>query len=598
MNTAAGVLEKTRSLAEPVRRSTLMARPIAGSGLSQFFEIDLKSGGSRAVVPIGEMLETLEGLKANSNWFGEFLANRTGHASVGTAKFPNSPMSWLNLARAHMNAIEFEHARVALEKALELDPANPTVLKTAGRLSALEGKMDEAEEAYRNCLDSGFDYEAVEAIAAIQLARGDFTQAIEELERADEVEPSHGSLQMYLGVAYLSLEKWGKAIAHLRKATSLEPSSESFNMLGVGHHLAGNAKKAERSFRSAIQLDMSDPEPVLNLAKLLNASQRWTDSVAPLESLLTRFPDHWVTRDLLGVAEFHIGNVSNALRHFEWIKLAIERGDVDAKLGPILNNVAVCHLNMGDIETAESLLRKCAEDEKLVNVDALFNLARLLIDSGQLRAAGKFVSRIEEKYPESKQFKQASAEFAFANEDYDLAANVAEDILSDFPFDPDAAAMLSAVQTDFMGRFADAEQLLRKAWKRSPRHQILANNLAYSLILQGKLAEAEVILASVDWDAGTSGSIAKATEGLLRIKQGLVREGSALYNSAASSMPSRRKKFKDLILQKKELEIARHFWGQENLKEARRHLEKALSYQPASRMYHRQAVALAEQVLR
>jgi DnaJ-class molecular chaperone len=75
---------------------------------------------------------------------------------------PNSAMAWHHLALASSQQGNWiSRAVMAIERACELEPMNPSYLKQAGRIFALAGQNERARQYYRQAIEWGEDDPAV-----------------------------------------------------------------------------------------------------------------------------------------------------------------------------------------------------------------------------------------------------------------------------------------------------------------------------------------------------------------------------------------------------------------------------------------------------
>ncbi len=123
---------------------------------------------------------------------------------------------------------KWEGAEADLQRALELDPSNATVLNYLGyswidRGIHLEEGMDLIRQAVALDPDSGH---IVDSLGWAHFKAGDYQEAVEYLERAVELLPGDAVLNDHLGDAYWHAGRRKEAGFQWRRALKLDPDTE------------------------------------------------------------------------------------------------------------------------------------------------------------------------------------------------------------------------------------------------------------------------------------------------------------------------------------------------------------------------------------
>ena len=104
-------------------------------------------------------------------------------------------------------------------------------------------------------------------IAYVQLGKPDL--AIEDFEKAIEIDPDVASAYVNLGQAYNILGDYAKALEAFNKAISLDPSDcRAHNNRGIAYAKLGNRKEAIEDFNSAIAINPEDGRAYFNRSLL------------------------------------------------------------------------------------------------------------------------------------------------------------------------------------------------------------------------------------------------------------------------------------------------------------------------------------------
>lgn len=179
------------------------------------------------------------------------------------------------------------------------------------------GNDERAVEHYRQAAEQSKG--AVRAhleLAAIYRAQGEQDKALDILQRAHALNPSHGEvLKEYARQALLM----GKDALALEKATDgLKQNPQDVRLLnirGVANDRAGDHKEAQEDYRAALGFStfpMDREYTTNNLALSLVADGRYAEAVKLLEAALPKAQNKAVLRQLLALAYGAGGNADKA----------------------------------------------------------------------------------------------------------------------------------------------------------------------------------------------------------------------------------------------------------------------------------------------
>ncbi|KAJ2745035.1 Superkiller protein 3 [Coemansia sp. BCRC 34301] len=230
------------------------------------------------------------------------------------------------------NAADAEHL---YRKCLEVDPGNSQAILGLGLSLCALGNYDECRQLLMASLEKDKDnHLALGAMGYIQLVQGDVSGAVEYLQQAIAVEPSHAGHHVSLGKAYWQLgDEWQRdkqyAYASWIGAAKLDPSvSEAFSGLGKWYLQHGDDRnRAKKCFAKAVDLDHANGEAGQALAELYLAEG--SDDLC--EELLVRATEvkhdqHWAWK-LLGFLLLRQDNHERAIVAFR-NSLSLDRMDV------------------------------------------------------------------------------------------------------------------------------------------------------------------------------------------------------------------------------------------------------------------------------
>ena len=124
----------------------------------------------------------------------------------------------------HLNDAIRSQKRIASAR-----PDSAGVLNDLGNLLTLAGRLEEAEEAYRQALAVAPDDSTTHYNLALMLRLdGRRRQAVRELERAVELDPDDAWGHYQLGVMLEEKDKSARAARHFARAFVLDPSLTEF----------------------------------------------------------------------------------------------------------------------------------------------------------------------------------------------------------------------------------------------------------------------------------------------------------------------------------------------------------------------------------
>jgi Tfp pilus assembly protein PilF len=181
----------------------------------------------------------------------------------------------------------------------------------------LEERRTKADYHYK--LAFGYLFDPNQAVRDAELA-------LQECQRAIDVDPDHAEAHFLYGLILMGRERYLDAVAHYQRAIAVKPD----------FYFAHN-----------------------NLAATYLAMERWDDAIAVLEPLV--LSPYYTTRHTglnnLGWAQYKKGNLAVAKKHFT---AAIAQSP---KMCPPHNNYAQVLIDEGNLEKAEEILnetiRKC-----------------------------------------------------------------------------------------------------------------------------------------------------------------------------------------------------------------------------------------------
>jgi putative PEP-CTERM system TPR-repeat lipoprotein len=180
----------------------------------------------------------------------------------------------------------FDGARVRAEKVLSLDSRNvPAQILKANALAGvrdLEKALIQIEQAI--AIDPKHS-PTFTALGAVQVARGEDTEAETAFRRAIDLEPKSVNARLALGNFHWSRNRLAEAEAAFAEANSLEPRNRLANRALATFYLASGRAQSAEPFLIVLAEENRDPESRLSLADYYVVLNRFDDALKTLEPL-------------------------------------------------------------------------------------------------------------------------------------------------------------------------------------------------------------------------------------------------------------------------------------------------------------------------
>lgn len=238
--------------------------------------------------------------------------------------------------------------------------------------------------------------EAQIQVAKIQIANGQYPEAVRLLGSALELDPSSDEAYRALGRAQLLSGNAEQAIAAYRKAIEIDSHSWlNHNALGAACLRLGRTKDAEQAFRKAMELAPLIDDNYTNLGNAYLQSGRVREAVGFYEKAVALGPDA-INYSNLGTALFYLGkyrasvpiflkavkldsrsetlmgNLADAYRwsdqsgkatetYFRAVVLGCQYLDTNPRDADTRGRLAVYYAKMGDFENARASIRLARE---------------------------------------------------------------------------------------------------------------------------------------------------------------------------------------------------------------------------------------------
>lgn len=217
----------------------------------------------------------------------------------------------LNLGNVRAALGDLEGGVAELSRATELAPSDPTAYDNLGQLLMLQGRISEAEAAWRHALTIEDSPRLRTALATAVAATGRLGEAAGLLHQALALDPQYGAAWAQLGAVLLLRGDLASAGEALATAKRLHPDD-----LGPRRHLAlallalGRTDEAVVELGELVRLAPDDATSRVDLAVLHLAAGRAAPALTQLDRALEATPDDGRARLHRAFALREVGRVT------------------------------------------------------------------------------------------------------------------------------------------------------------------------------------------------------------------------------------------------------------------------------------------------
>jgi Flp pilus assembly protein TadD len=247
--------------------------------------------------------------------YREYMAERAA-AEAEEVEEDDGPTFEEKLAAAHRShrAGDAEQAMRLYFDAFRLDPMDARAHAGIAYLQ-LARQPERAEEVLLKVIETNPDSTmAYVGLGLAKLAQNEADAAAAYLEQAIALNPDSANAHDAYAVVLDSLQLYGDAQVHARRASELAPRNSAIvNNYGIASLLAGDPQSAEKAFRGAISYEPRDPAYRNNLGIALGRQGRYADAMKAFRSAGST----QAAENNLGYAYYMNGLLDDAVAHYE-----------------------------------------------------------------------------------------------------------------------------------------------------------------------------------------------------------------------------------------------------------------------------------------
>jgi putative PEP-CTERM system TPR-repeat lipoprotein len=259
-----------------------------------------------------------------------------------------------------------------------------------GKLLYDQNNLAQAEEYISGLLQTvpGFA-PARKLLAAIQLQRGNATEALETLAPLAHEETIDSEAASLLSKAYLVTRDYDRAVFYMNKVASDDPEGRFRDDLATGYMQAGKSEKAIEILEETVSQQPKALRPKVLLLYSHIQLRRWDAALALAKDMLAEDPDNPVLHNAIGAVYLWKQDYAAVRRH---IDTALELAP-DFEAARI--NLAALESAEGNKESARRLYEQTLANEP-ENVDAIMALAKILLEADEVEQATHYLMRARE----------------------------------------------------------------------------------------------------------------------------------------------------------------------------------------------------------
>jgi len=218
---------------------------------------------------------------------GTAIANATEATNIDSRNYQN----WIALGQVYGSIVSlgvegsYESAKSAYNRALELNPHNPSIYLTLARLEATKGDIGAAREHIDTAIKEKSNYTAaVFFLSQIEIAEGNINAAILSVETAATIAPNDPTIFFQLGLLRYNNGQFAGSVTALERAVALLPAyANAKYFLGLSYYNVGRIEDSIGQFEDVSALNQ-DNEEVKQILVRLNSGQAPFENLTPPES--------------------------------------------------------------------------------------------------------------------------------------------------------------------------------------------------------------------------------------------------------------------------------------------------------------------------
>jgi len=374
----------------------------------------------------------------------------------------------------------YEEAQVHLENAIQSSPQDVFLLQRMALLLKKRKKLKEALEFAQRCV--ALEPDNVKhhlLVAEISGLLGEEETAIRAYERALDLDPQHKRARLVLITLLIKKGRYTEALAQLDKVTEQDPS------LVIAHYYRGRVflemekpSQSEEAYQEALRLNERMEPALFDLGSLYQMQGRFEKAVEIYERLIDYYPVNMTVRERLIELYYKLGREADAEKQMDAIKRQSKPGE------RIRQSLGLIYLRHGRLEESihelEMIVKAWPNDDK-----SRYYLASAHEERGDLDAA---LESFREIGQDSEYFANAQMHIAYILDTQDRPAEAEAVLREAIRIDGEKSELSLMLASILEGReaYAEALEVIEKALSSDPKNAELVFKLGVILDKRGQ----------------------------------------------------------------------------------------------------------------
>ena len=253
-------------------------------------------------------------------------------------------------------------AVAASDYALVLDPHQAQVHISLGIVYYGTGKIQNAIEEFQRAVElQPLDDDAYRWLGRCYMQRDEMESAKDCFKKAVEIRPGYWTNYNWLGRYYYTCGRYQKAVEQYRRVITIQPDNyHGYNNLGGMYNLLGRFEEAAAMHKRALEIQPA-AAAYSNLGTDYFYLGRYEEAIAAYASAIELEPSNDVLYRNLGDAYLHIGRRQDAETQYELASgllkesLAIKPNDAER-----VRRLAICHAKLQHEQEALASIERAA----------------------------------------------------------------------------------------------------------------------------------------------------------------------------------------------------------------------------------------------
>lgn len=225
--------------------------------------------------------------------------------SISIGLHAQSYEEWIDCSFKYIDANQLDSAEIALQSALQVDPANPLnafLLNNLGTIQQMQGKNEEALLSYSVALARYPDNEVfLSSRAALFAETGQFRNALVDYNNLLEKSPDNIEYLYQRGLLHLSIKDYSAAEKDFGRMLELYPDNV-YARIGYAsfYKITGNYNEAEKLYNRLIEMDLENPVLLAGRAELYLLMEKGSKAMSDINKAMSivdkEDPYHYIIR--------------------------------------------------------------------------------------------------------------------------------------------------------------------------------------------------------------------------------------------------------------------------------------------------------------